>query len=981
VLSAWAASPARFREDANAEEELVRGAYRDRLVVELAQNAADAAVRAGVPGRLLLRLHGTTLIAANVGASLDAAGVEALSTLRASAKRDDDPAQTVGRYGVGFAAVLAVTDAPSVVSGPAGVRWSRAEAGAAVAAVPELADELARRGGDVPVLRLPFPAEGEIPQPYDTAVILPLRDHDARALVAELLAAVDDALLLALPGLVEVTVDVDGVQRSLAAHRVGGDSVVVDTGRSTRWRLAVRAGRADAALLTDRPVEERARPYWSVTVAVPVDENGAPAQMPDSVPRVVHAPTPTDERTTLPALVIATFPLESTRRRVAPGALTDELVAQVARAYAALAAALGGPGALDLVPAPLGAGELDAALVGAIVAELTATPLVPAAAGSRLLRPGEVVLVTGLRTATDPSALARVVDGIPAQPWWRPDPLRRLGAREIALAEVVDELGSLALPAVEWRDLYAALDGADQGALGALPVPLADGRTVRGPREVFLPTDELDPAPLLRLGLRVAHPDAVHRLLRRLGAVDATPAVVLRSPALRAAVEALADDEFEAGAAAEHVDVVLSLVAAAGLTTDDEPWLAQLPLPDAGGQRVPAGELLVHDSPVLDLLDVEPAAYTVSDDLPKRWGLPVLLAVGVREGFPVVRDADVPLDAHCDHDLDDEDGWVRVISAALPDQGLPPLLVELTAVRDLDLVRDGAWPAALSVLAGDPTTRAALVDPAYVQLADGSRRTVSAYTVWWLRRHAFVDGRPLGEFSAPDADPALGALVEPLRAELDPAVIRALGLPSSLSDADPGLLLDRLADPSLRIDAQRLAAVYAVVAAVDPDTVAPPTRIRVPDGAQTLVVDPADAVVVDGPQWLQLGLPAVVPGPGSLADLLGVELASDTFEVGSLEGGAETPVPEVVGLVLPEAARTYVEHDDLQVASRAVDWWVDDDAVIHAATIDGLARGLVWAADRWDLRFVVAEALREPSTVPLLLAEQAYDQAPGSQAR
>jgi hypothetical protein len=973
VLSAWAASPARFREDANAEEELVRGAYRDRLVVELAQNAADAAVRAGVPGRLILRLDGTTLIAANVGAALDAAGAEALSTLRASAKRDDDPAQTVGRYGVGFAAVLAVTDAPSVISGSAGVRWSRAEAGAAVAAIPEVAEELARRGGDVPVLRLPFPAEGEIPQPYDTAVFLPLRDHDARALVAGLLAAVDDALLLALPGLVEVIVDVDGVQRSLAAHRVGADTVVVDTGRSTRWRLAVSTGRADQALLTDRPVEERARPQWSVTVAVPVDEEGAPAPMPDSVPRVVHAPTPTDERTTLPALVIATFPLDSTRRRVAPGALTDELVAQVARAYGSLAAGLDGPGTLDLVPGPLGAGELDAALIGAIVAELTATPLVPAAAGSRLLPPGEVVLVTGLRTATDPSALARVVDGIPAQPWWRPDPLRLLGAREIALAEVVDELGSLALPAVEWRDLYAALDGADQGALGALPVPLADGRTVRGPREVFLPSDELDSAPLLRLGLRVADPDAVHPLLRRLGAVDASPAVVLRSPALRAAVEALVDDEFEAGAAAEYAHVVLSLAAATGLTTDDEPWLAQLPLPDAAGQRVPAGELLVPDSPVLDLLDVELAAYTVADDLPKRWGLPVLLAVGVREGFPVVRDADVPLDAHCDHDLDDENGWVRAVSAALPDQGLPPILVELTAVRDLDLVRDDAWPAALPVLAGDPATRAALVDPAYVQLADGSRRTVPAYTVWWLRRHAFVDGRPLGEFSAPAADPALGALLKPLRAELDPAVIRALGLPSSLSDADPGLLLDRLADPSLRIDAQRLAAVYAAVAAVDPDTVEPPTRIRVPDGAQTRVVDPADAVVVDSPQWLQLGLPAVVPGPGSLADLLGVELASDTVEVGSLEGGVETPVPDVVGLVVPEAARTYVEHDDLQVAGRAVDWWVHGDDVIHAATIDGLARGLAWAADRWDLRFVVAEALRDPSSMPLLLAEQGYD--------
>ena len=67
VLASWAASPARFREDANAEEELIRGAYRDRLVVELAQNAADAAVRARVPGRLLLRCDEGTLVAANVG--------------------------------------------------------------------------------------------------------------------------------------------------------------------------------------------------------------------------------------------------------------------------------------------------------------------------------------------------------------------------------------------------------------------------------------------------------------------------------------------------------------------------------------------------------------------------------------------------------------------------------------------------------------------------------------------------------------------------------------------------------------------------------------------------------------------------------------------------------------------------------------------------------------------------------------------------
>src|SRR5947209_17842253 len=98
VLAAWADSPARFREDANAEEDLVRGGYRDRLLVELAQNAADAARRAGVPGHLRLELDGTVLRAANTGAPLDAAGVRGLATLRASGKRDDPGA--VGRFGV-----------------------------------------------------------------------------------------------------------------------------------------------------------------------------------------------------------------------------------------------------------------------------------------------------------------------------------------------------------------------------------------------------------------------------------------------------------------------------------------------------------------------------------------------------------------------------------------------------------------------------------------------------------------------------------------------------------------------------------------------------------------------------------------------------------------------------------------------------------------------------------------------------------------
>src|SRR5688500_12382245 len=184
VLAAWTDSPARFREDANAEEDLVRGGYRDRLLVELAQNAADAAARAGVPGRLRLELAGDLLRSANTGAPLDAGGVEGLATLRASAKRDE--AATVGRFGVGFAAVLAVSDEPAVLSTSGAVRFSAARTRAEVAALPALAEEVDRRAGGVPVLRLPWPAEGAPPKGFATEVVLPLRPG-ARSAVASAL--------------------------------------------------------------------------------------------------------------------------------------------------------------------------------------------------------------------------------------------------------------------------------------------------------------------------------------------------------------------------------------------------------------------------------------------------------------------------------------------------------------------------------------------------------------------------------------------------------------------------------------------------------------------------------------------------------------------------------------------------------------------------------------------------------------------------
>ena len=86
VLDAWRASPTRYREDANVEEDYALGAYRDRLIVELAQNAADAARSAGVPGRMQIVIGDDAMLVANTGNPLDLSGVQSLAAMRASAK-------------------------------------------------------------------------------------------------------------------------------------------------------------------------------------------------------------------------------------------------------------------------------------------------------------------------------------------------------------------------------------------------------------------------------------------------------------------------------------------------------------------------------------------------------------------------------------------------------------------------------------------------------------------------------------------------------------------------------------------------------------------------------------------------------------------------------------------------------------------------------------------------------------------------------
>ena len=786
VLDAWAASPTRFREDANAEEDLRLGGYADTWFVELAQNAADAA---GHGGRLRVALWDAgkaerlELRVANTGAPLTAAGVAALASLRASAKRDD--AGAVGRFGVGFAAVLAVSDAPQVVSTTGAVGFSAARTAEAIADLAGPAAELARRDAP-PVLRLVWPCAERPPAGFTTEVRLPLRDGvDGVALLAHAWTAAAD-LLLALPALDEIEVDGQVVRRTER------DGILTVGARA--WRVVRRCGTlaaVDAAV--DAAVEQRVRREWSVTWALPL--SGALGD------DVAHAPTVTAEALSLPARLIATLPMEADRRRVRLGPVTDAVVAEAAEAYVDLVRAVPPDERLALVPSPgFPRSPLDGLLRAGIVGALrTATWLpaaapmpdpaseqgAPAAAGLEQGAPAAAALEQGAPAAAaleqGAPAAAALEQGAPAAVGWEqgapaavrelapgraewldipalgprlpailaaagfddlaappylPPALTELGARRVTAAELVERLFGIERPPSWWRALYAELaELADVVAglvddLRALPVPLVDGRAAAGPATVLLPDGPI-PAGLAVPGLHVADPAAVHPLLTRLGATPADPAALLQHPALQAAVERSVDDAEACFDTAPLADAVLTLLTAGARATEA---LAALALPDVDGLPARADELMLPDAALRPLLADDAPLAVLHPDWAARFDREVLTAVGVLDGFAVVVDEE-PVGP--DHDLDDEDHW-------WDDLAEPPS--RLVAVRDLDLVDDTAWPVALALLAADRATREA---------------ATTGYTAWWLARHVRLGGHRPSHWRLPTATD-LAALYDPV---------------------------------------------------------------------------------------------------------------------------------------------------------------------------------------------------------------------------
>ncbi|WP_330228296.1 ATP-binding protein [Nocardia sp. NBC_00508] len=984
-----------MREDAATENDLVRAGYRDRLLTELAQNAADAAGKAGIAGRLVVRLDGRELHIGNTGAPLDVSGVHAMTALRASGKAETG---TVGRFGVGFTAVLAVSDDIEVRSTSGSLRFSRARTTDAMRRNEVRMPAVETGESAPPVLRLAWPIETRPADGLDTEIVLRLRaDVDADALLAAMRAEAVD-LLLELPVLQCIRIDRDEFVSSAEDMGDGMHEVYVDgPGSEQRTWWQYRTPRA----------------RWLLPV-----RDGKPVP---AAPDVLRAPTRSDEELSLPALLIADIAMQPDRRRLLPGARLGEL----AEGYADFARALPPRDRLVLVPAPgFARSEADGLLREALVRELQTRPWLPvldihghaplegfggatvasdeplwddiasiaveprdlsgggpagsgtepigapgagpgerpdggpdAPVGARpghapdgwpdaaesaesprgsetefgfggtpstaeQARPFDVAVPTRAYVLTGLTAeLAALLEGV-VGPLVIPDlsgraqaePMGVLDVHRIGLARLAELSSGLERPPTWWRSLYAALepfvvDPLAAEELGALAVPLADGRLVTGPRTVVL-DDQLEVAIPVHWA-RLVHPEAAHPLLARLGARSATAEDLLSDPGLRADLEDHPGDP-------DTADAVLRLAAHADAAALPS-WLGLLELPGTDGEALPADELLLPGAPLRDLLVPDAPFGTVAPELVDRYGADALRSLGVGWDFSVIVEADP---TGPDHDLDDEERWW----STLPDD--PP---ELAAVRDLDLVDEAAWPEALRQLSATPRTRRLLAD-------------VGGYTAWWLRGYARIGGTPLGLFRHPADTEFAGLLPAFAVPDVDPDAFRAvLANPDAITDELAAALLDALGDPSKTPEPDIVSRTHARLSAaiatgwLDLTDLDPPDRVRALSGA---VVDSGDVFVLDQP-WFGLAVPPdrLVAGDPetapALAALLDLPLVSEAVTAEVVDAGRRTTwAAEPLGVVLrqlftlPVQEGELVVHDDLLVrlsgpieSTVEVPWW------------------------------------------------------------
>jgi superfamily II DNA or RNA helicase len=318
TLAAYREAPRFVEEHANLERAAVEGGYGRRQLFELVQNGADELVESA--GRVQVVLTEDALYCANEGRPLSVAGVGALLSSHLSSKRGVE----IGRFGLGFKSVLAITTRPEIFSRSGSLRFDPEDAARRIRKIVPTSKR-------TPVLRIATPIDaleeatddpflGEL-MTWATTVVRLVRNTPDSSWLGDDLERFPSQFLLFSPHVEKLVLDDQEslVRRTITATREDDEIVLVDDGES-RWRVFAAehyptdAARLDAGAMADR---DRIPLVWAVPT-----RRGRRGEF--------WAFFPTLDQTTLSGVVNAPWKLNEDRTRIIDGPFNAELIERLA---------------------------------------------------------------------------------------------------------------------------------------------------------------------------------------------------------------------------------------------------------------------------------------------------------------------------------------------------------------------------------------------------------------------------------------------------------------------------------------------------------------------------------------------------------------------------------------------------------------------------------------------------------------------------
>ena len=350
-VAAYVAKPALLGRDFNDERQ-VRDDYAGRELLELVQNAADAAAEQGGNGRVLIDVKRTGLFVANTGQPFRPSGVSSLMTAHLS----DKPQRKrglIGAKGLGFRAILNWSREPLISSGALELAFSRSHSEQAVRELGAQDANVAkfltgRRPQPAPIL--PFPlfgpaiedigatgSGGELiayvrqlrEEGYDTVIASPFFNEKAFNKAKEQTAEFEPRFLLFVRALAEIEIRVEGCQTRIWRKKAAsGDQVelqIAEGDASTTESWICRYANGDLAEDPERSADQGSR--YEVAVALRTDAANERGEL--------HCYFPTSVALPFSALFHATLEITSNRKSLKDqSSQNDEVLAKLADFYA-----------------------------------------------------------------------------------------------------------------------------------------------------------------------------------------------------------------------------------------------------------------------------------------------------------------------------------------------------------------------------------------------------------------------------------------------------------------------------------------------------------------------------------------------------------------------------------------------------------------------------------------------------------------------